>query len=194
MKRVRISTSEKASCIIFLKQYLANILTCSRGLLAIPIFLNIISSRFDLSIILYLLALATDVLDGYVARSTNSCSSKGAFFDASMDFLLVIAGVSGYVLLGEINAWLLAFLLLMFGHFVFGFGGEIVYDPFWKLFGIIMLGSLPLIMLGSDLTLFLVNYFTLYLGLCSFVGRVIYLGTNFSIETHVIGVLNERDR
>ena len=162
----------------------ANILTFSRVLLAVPIFYFIISSRFDLSLILYLLALFSDLADGYIARKTKSCSPKGAFFDVSADFLLVLSGISGYVILGKINAWILVLLFLMFGQFITGYGGEIVYDPFGKLFGVFVLCSLPPIMIGSNLALLMVNYFTFYLGLCAFVGRVIYLtlilGVNLS--------------
>lgn len=181
-----------------MKQYLANIFTCTRVLLTVPIFLYVVISRFDLSLILYLLALVTDLFDGYIARRTNSCSPKGAFFDVSADFLLVIAGVSGYVILGKINTWILILLFLMFGQFIIGFGGEIVYDPFGKLFGIIVLCSLPLIMIRSNYALFMVNFFIPYLGLCSFIGRVIFLtlilGANLSIETNALGVLSDRDR
>lgn len=181
-----------------MKKYLANIFTFSRLLLAVPIFFNIISSRFDLSLILYLLALFSDLTDGYIARKTNSCSPKGAFFDVFADFLLVIAGVCGYVILGKINVKILVLLFLMFSQFIIGFGGEIVYDPFGILFGIIALYSLPPIMIGSNFALFMGNYFALYLGLCSFIGRVIYLnviwGVNFSVETHESGVLGDRDR
>ena len=166
--------------------------------MAVPIFLYIVSSRFDISLILYLLSLVTDLFDGYIARKTNSCSHKGAFFDVSADFLLVIAGVSGYVILGKINTWILVLLFLMFGQFIIGFGGEIVYDPFGKFFGFIVLCSLPPIMLGSNYALFMVNFFIPYLALCSFIGRVIFLtvilGANLSIETNALGVLNDRDR
>ena len=68
-------------------KHLANVITISRVFLAIIllIFFREISVSF---IIIYTVAEFTDMIDGTIARKTNSCSQAGAMFDSIADFLL----------------------------------------------------------------------------------------------------------
>jgi len=152
----------------------ANIITGVRALLAPIIFTQLIQSRVELSIILYLTALLTDVLDGYVARRTCSASPQGAFFDACSDFLLVLSGAMGCIALRLLDPWILSVIVLMFAQFILGFGSRIVFDPFGKAFGIFTLVIIPAI-LSVPMIVSLVEYSILFLGFGSFIGRRLYL-------------------
>lgn len=145
---------------------LANIITGSRLLLAPIIFLSILSNRFLTAILLYSVALLTDVLDGFVARVTGSASKTGAFYDAGADFMLVFSGVLGLVLVNALSYWVLGLMILMFIKFVkmFGKSGS-VYDRYGKGFGIFSLFFVPVALLSPNQILPLME--SLLIGLAS---------------------------
>lgn len=68
-------------------KHIANILTASRIVLAIIllIFFKKISALF---LIIYTVAEFTDIIDGTIARKTDSCSNMGALLDSIADLLL----------------------------------------------------------------------------------------------------------
>ena len=68
-------------------KHIANILTVSRIILAL-ILLIFFKNISVLYIIMYSIAEFTDMIDGTIARKTNSCSSKGAMLDTIADLLL----------------------------------------------------------------------------------------------------------
>lgn len=66
---------------------IANIITFSRIVLCIVLlFFPALSYEFY---ILYLMAGFTDMIDGFVARKTNSCSEFGSVLDTLADFIFV---------------------------------------------------------------------------------------------------------
>lgn len=69
-------------------KYLANILTVSRIVLALILllFFGEISVPF---LVIYFIAQLTDMVDGTIARKTNTCSTEGAILDTAADVLLV---------------------------------------------------------------------------------------------------------
>ena len=172
-----------------LKINLADAITGLRVLLSPMIFFNIISDRVLPGLTLYLVALLSDLLDGYVARKTNTVSTSGAFFDVSADFLLAISGITSCIMLDRLNYLVLIVSILMFAQFIAGFGGRIVYDPFGKLFGIIILICTPFILVGPSFIGYLINSSILFLGLGSLVGRQMYLGDSFQSTVHRRGSL-----
>ena len=130
---------------------LANIITGSRLLIAPIIFLSIISGQLWTSILLYSVALLTDVLDGFVARVTKSASKTGAFYDAGADFMLVFSGALGLVLVKALSIWVLGLMILMFSKFIIMFGKpDSVYDRYGKRFGICSLFIVPVSLLSLN--------------------------------------------
>ena len=87
---------------------LANWVTFSR-LLALPVLLYCLQNPtvetrwFSLAI--FLVAAATDWLDGYLARKLNSVTELGKFLDPLVDKLLVLAPMLALIELGQVPAW-----------------------------------------------------------------------------------------
>jgi CDP-diacylglycerol--glycerol-3-phosphate 3-phosphatidyltransferase len=89
---------------------LANAITIGRILL-IPVFLVILLSGLpepyaDIgAAAVFILAAATDKLDGYVARRQQSITTLGQFLDPLADKLLIAAALIALVSQGRIPAW-----------------------------------------------------------------------------------------
>lgn len=94
---------------------LANILTVSRIILAV-ILLLFFKKISVLFIIVYTIAEITDMVDGTIARKTNSCSQRGAVLDSIADLLLdasIIKMVFAHKIMSkELTIWL-AFCLII---------------------------------------------------------------------------------
>lgn len=163
-----------------MKINLADVITGLRVLLTPVIFLSITSERIFLGFTLYLVALLSDIVDGYVARRTNTASPRGAFLDVCADFILAFMGVLGCAFLGKICFWCIGVIALMFAQFILGFGGRVVYDPFGKFFGIFTLVCTPFLLVGPGLLGYLVDSSILFLGLGSFIARRVYLRAGYS--------------
>jgi CDP-diacylglycerol--glycerol-3-phosphate 3-phosphatidyltransferase len=67
----------------------ANLITISRIILAIPLFISLSSPRIFLCI--YLICGFTDFLDGFIARKTHTASILGARLDSFADILMFSA-------------------------------------------------------------------------------------------------------
>lgn len=87
---------------------LPNWVTLSR-LLALPVLLyclqNPTSESRWLSLVVFLVAAATDWLDGYLARKLNQITELGKFLDPLVDKLLILAPLLALVELRKVPAW-----------------------------------------------------------------------------------------
>ncbi|MGL4741429.1 MAG: CDP-diacylglycerol--glycerol-3-phosphate 3-phosphatidyltransferase [Sarcina sp.] len=94
---------------------LANKLTVIR-MIFVPIFLlcmstNIIPYGTLIALIVFILASATDKLDGYIARSRNQVTNFGKFMDPLADKLLVTAALVTLVGINIIPAWIAVIII-----------------------------------------------------------------------------------
>ena len=64
------------------------------------------------------LAIASDVLDGPLARRTGTASAKGQLFDHSADCLFVTGGLTGAAIAGAVTPILPALIPFAFGQYV----------------------------------------------------------------------------
>ena len=89
---------------------LANVITISRILL-IPVFLVLLLGGMPepygdiAAAAVFILAAATDKLDGYVARRSKQITTLGQFLDPLADKLLIAAALIALVSQGRIAAW-----------------------------------------------------------------------------------------
>lgn len=88
---------------------LPNKLTIFRVIL-VPVFLIFLLGPFGywsniVAAIVFIVASATDMLDGYIARKYNMITNFGKFMDPLADKLLVDSALIALVALGRIEAW-----------------------------------------------------------------------------------------
>lgn len=95
---------------------LANRLTLARIVL-IPVFMTFLLLQVPkgytlfphqeiVAAVIFILAAATDGLDGYIARKRHQVTNLGKFMDPLADKLLVSAALISLVQLGEVTAWI----------------------------------------------------------------------------------------
>ena len=100
--------------------HLPNLLTGLRLLTAFPLLFLLSSNSFAAAFVLLLLAVASDAIDGWLARRTGSCTPLGAVLDPIADKLLLGALYLGVADEAVVPRWLVAVvlgrdLLLVFG-------------------------------------------------------------------------------
>ena len=87
-----------------MKKHIANIITGSRMVLSLPLlFIPLTSAWFC---VIYLLCGLSDMIDGTVARRTNSASEFGARLDTVSDFVFMTVALIKFVPHLPIPAWL----------------------------------------------------------------------------------------
>lgn len=100
---------------------LPNAITIARIPLAVVFFvLLLLGGTFglgDLTVrwvagILFIVAISTDWVDGYLARRYDIVSDFGKLWDPIADKLLTGAGFIGLAVLGEVNWWIVAVILI----------------------------------------------------------------------------------
>jgi len=99
----------------------ANALTAIRLTLALPIAAALADSELLAPVTLaalLALALASDYLDGPVARRTGKASARGMLFDHTTDCLFVTGGLTGAAIGGSITPLLPVLIPLAFGQYV----------------------------------------------------------------------------
>lgn len=93
---------------------LPNKITISRILL-IPVFMIVLylplEHREIIGLLIFLLASATDGIDGHIARSRNLVTNFGKFLDPLADKLLVAAALIALVGEGKIPSWIVTVII-----------------------------------------------------------------------------------
>ena len=90
---------------------LANVLTSSRFVL-IPLFGFLWwRGQGEQALVVFLIAVLTDILDGFVARFFNQFSRLGAILDPAADKLLLLVGFIVGALVNVIPVWLAVFVI-----------------------------------------------------------------------------------
>ncbi len=113
-----------------MKKHLANIISLSRVAGAIALFFfNDISTAF---LIIYVLCGITDLIDGPIARKTNSTSPLGATLDTVGDVATYLALTKVLIIKKLVAGWILAWILG--AGVLFGVGALISKRRFGKLY------------------------------------------------------------
>ena len=100
---------------------MANLLTGVRLLLALPAAMAFARPGLVAPLVLLailVVAIATDYLDGIVARRAGTASSRGQLFDHATDFLFVTSGLTGAALGDAVVPALPLFIVVAFSQYV----------------------------------------------------------------------------
>lgn len=88
-----------------------NQLTLGR-VIAVPFFIALYLMGWDtIAAVLFILASATDALDGYLARKNNLVTNFGKIMDPLADKVLVVSALVLLVEAGEVAGWMLIVIL-----------------------------------------------------------------------------------
>jgi len=118
------------------KVLIPSVFTSIRIILAPIFFYTVINDLFIYSICIFTFAMATDVIDGYLARRLDVISSNGAYFDIVSDFIFVVAGFSAFIINGIYPFWILIIIFFMFWQFIVTSKFQVpIYDPVGKYYG-----------------------------------------------------------
>ena len=94
-----------------MKKHIANIVTSSRIIFSILMLLFPAFSPWFY--VMYLLCGLTDMVDGTIARKTNSVSTFGARLDTAADFIFVSASLVKLLPVMNIPRWLWIWILII---------------------------------------------------------------------------------
>ncbi|MGH9143264.1 MAG: CDP-alcohol phosphatidyltransferase family protein [Vicinamibacterales bacterium] len=100
---------------------MAHALTAVRLLLVLPVAAAVARPTLltpGIVALMLVVAIASDYLDGPVARRTGTASAKGMLFDHTTDCLFVTGGLTGAALAGSITPILPALIPFAFGQYV----------------------------------------------------------------------------
>jgi len=118
------------------KKIIPSLITIIRIFLAPLFLLTFLNNQIVLSIIIYILAVVTDAIDGYIARAMDYSTSTGAYLDIIADLILVLTGFIAFIIKGIYPIWILIVIGAMFLQFVITSRTKTpVYDPIGKYYG-----------------------------------------------------------
>lgn len=161
-----------------LQKLLPSILSSLRIILAFVLFYTYLNGMIISSVVIFIIALSTDYLDGFIARKWSTVTNIGAYLDTIADFILVATIFLAFIVTGIYPYWLLILIIFMFLQFILTSGiKKPIYDPIGKYYGAFLFTSagitlilpvsyitnilLILIVLFSFLSL-LTRYYSLY--------------------------------
>jgi len=101
---------------------------------------------------LFLFAISTDLIDGYVARKLNAQTKVGAYLDVSVDFSFISGMYLVFILRGLYSPWLLVIISATFFQFILSnkYLKRTIYDPIGKYYGSLLLGGIGLTLLFQE--------------------------------------------
>jgi phosphatidylglycerophosphate synthase len=118
-------------------------------LIVLPfLILSLSNALAVLADFLFIVAIASDLADGHIARRMGLSSQFGARFDATVDFLFVGGMFLYFALIGYYPVWTLLLIGFMFIQFIITSRvSRIIYDPVGKYYGSLMFGAIGLTLL-----------------------------------------------
>ena len=125
------------------KSYIPSAVTSIRLIAAPIIFYLFWNYNYLLTLVVLVVALFSDLMDGYLARKFNETSNMGAYLDVIADFTLIITCFLAFVLRGWYNPLILLIITVMFSLFIATSNlKKPVYDPLGKYLGSFLMGMI----------------------------------------------------
>jgi phosphatidylglycerophosphate synthase len=133
------------------KYFIPTGLTVLRIVAAPLFFYTFLNGYHLLNLLVFIFAIFTDFLDGYIARKMGATSNVGAYLDVIADFILVGTCFLAFVIQGWYDPLIMGLILLIFFLFVATSGlKKPVYDPVGKYTGSYLMGMILLSLLFSE--------------------------------------------
>jgi cardiolipin synthase len=89
-----------------------NLICLLRIALTVPIVILLAEGRYDETLVLFAVAAASDILDGYLAKTFGWTSELGKFLDPFADKLLLVSVFITLAVVGLVPVWLAAIAVL----------------------------------------------------------------------------------
>lgn len=125
-----------------LQKLLPSILSSLRIILAFVLFYTFLNQMIVSSVIIFIIALSTDYLDGFITRKWDAATNLGAYLDTIADFVLVTSAFLAFIIAGIYPYWLLILIIFMFLQFILTSGiKKPIYDPIGKYYGAFLFTS-----------------------------------------------------
>lgn len=152
-----------------LPKLIPSILSTLRIILALALFYTYLNEMVIPSIVIFITALYTDYLDGYLARKLDAATNYGAYLDTVADFILIVTVFLAFIITGIYPYWVLILIIFMFIQFILTSGTKKpIYDPIGKYYGAFLFATagitliLPLILPLSYFTSILLVLIVLF--------------------------------
>jgi len=161
-----------------LQQILPSLLTSLRVIILPHIFL-FFSQGFTLAVYaLFLTAIGTDFLDGFLARKLKVTSKYGAYFDTTVDFIFIVSFFDFFINSGIYPNWISILISITFFQFIISnlFLKRTIYDPVGKIYGSLLFAGIGITLLfDSQIAHNFVTYGILTCTITSIIFRIAYL-------------------
>ncbi len=140
-----------------IRNMMPSVVSVARLVMASVFLYLIMNHQVLLSILIFIIAVGSDALDGYLARKLKAVSSWGGYLDIVADFILVIFSFTAFVLLGIYPSWVLILIVLMFSQFIITSRfKKPVYDPIGKYYGGFLFSIILLTLIFPNNELYLI--------------------------------------
>ena len=93
-------------------RHIPNLITGLRILLVAPFLWALLGERYSMALLLFVIAGASDALDGFLAKYFSWTSELGGLLDPIADKLLLIGAILALGWLNELPGWLVALVIL----------------------------------------------------------------------------------
>jgi len=136
-----------------LKKQITPLVITSLRVVALPFIIFSFMQQFHyVTYALFLFALSTDLLDGYVAKKLGATSKRGAYFDVVADFVFIIGMFLAFIVEEIYPPWILLFIITAFMQFILTsvYLKQTMYDPIGKYYGSLMYGGIGLTLLFPE--------------------------------------------
>ena len=161
-----------------IKQNIPNIITLLR-LIALPTLIYSFNYQSMLvTFTIFLASIATDIMDGYVARKLSFASKLGTYLDVFVDFLFITGMYLAFIINQIYSPWILLVIVFVFTQFILSniILEHTIYDPIGKYFGSILFAGIWVTILSSDQLIYdIVTVLIVISALASLLSRLIYL-------------------